>query len=48
MERSKCDNKHECLCPNKTCERNGKCCDCIAYHREQGNLPVCLREKQEN
>jgi len=39
-----CDNKHECTCPKTDCPRHGKCCDCVAFHREGNvNLPVCLR-----
>lgn len=34
-----------CPCP-KECLRHGKCCLCVAHHREHGNLPVCMREKQ--
>ena len=32
-------------CP-KECPRHGKCCLCVAHHREHGKLPVCMREKQ--
>lgn len=37
----------ECPCP-KECARHGKCCACVAHHREYGKLPFCLRtpEKQ--
>ncbi|MFA5452565.1 MAG: hypothetical protein WC248_03230 [Candidatus Methanomethylophilaceae archaeon] len=41
-----CDNKHikGCTCPKVDCSRHAKCCDCVAYHRdEKKNLPVCLR-----
>ena len=34
-----------CPCP-KDCPRHGKCCLCVAHHREHGKLPVCMREKQ--
>lgn len=34
-----------CPCP-KDCPRHGKCCLCVAHHREHGKLPACLREKQ--
>ena len=37
--------KNKCPCPNNACERHGKCCVCVAFHRdEKGNLPVCLRK----
>ena len=32
----------ECPCP-KDCPRHGKCCACVAHHRDLGNLPICLR-----
>lgn len=36
-------NNIECPCP-KDCPRHGKCCACVAHHREKGDkLPVCLR-----
>ena len=41
-----CDNKHKdkCTCPNKSCPRHAKCCDCVEFHKtEKKNLPVCLR-----
>jgi hypothetical protein len=38
------ENKKNCPCPGTGCERHGACCKCVMYHREQGNLPVCLRK----
>ena len=35
-------NYFECTCP-KECPRHGKCCACVAHHREHGKLPHCLR-----
>lgn len=35
----------ECPCP-KECPRHGKCCACVAHHREHGKLPACLRNQQ--
>jgi len=23
------------------CEKRGKCCECVAYHRKRGELPAC-------
>lgn len=43
QEKKLCDNKRECPCHSKDCERYGKCCECVVFHREKGNLPVCLR-----
>ncbi|MDD4983290.1 MAG: hypothetical protein PHH82_00425 [Candidatus ainarchaeum sp.] len=45
MECKKEENKKNCTCPKKDCVRNGLCCDCVEYHRSQGNLPNCLRAK---
>jgi len=42
-----CPNVTECPCTNTECENYGKCCTCVANHRERGNLPVCLRPKEE-
>lgn len=32
----------ECPCP-KDCPRHGKCCLCVAHHRQMGKLPNCLK-----
>lgn len=35
----------KCGCPKaETCPRNGKCCECVAFHRDRGDLPFCLRK----
>ncbi len=31
-----------CGCTYSGCSKKGKCCDCIAYHREMNQLPGCL------
>jgi hypothetical protein len=36
------ENKKNCPCTYPGCPRKGKCCDCIAHHREVGELPGCL------
>ena len=33
-------NLKRCNC-SYPCERKGICCDCIAYHRKQNQLPAC-------
>lgn len=44
MEKAKpCSNTHPCECPEETCPRHGTCCDCVAYHKKRGSLPMCLR-----
>ena len=40
------ENKANCSCPEKNCERNGACCKCVAYHRRCGDLPMCLRKNR--
>ncbi|PIV63881.1 MAG: hypothetical protein COZ37_00095 [bacterium (Candidatus Ratteibacteria) CG_4_10_14_3_um_filter_41_18] len=37
------ENKKDCTCTYEPCERKGICCECIAYHRSQGELPVCVK-----
>ncbi|MEJ2184135.1 MAG: DUF6485 family protein [Nitrospirota bacterium] len=35
-------NAKSCTCTYSSCERRGKCCLCITYHRKKGELPGCL------
>jgi len=35
-------NLQECGCTYVPCDRKGKCCECIGYHRERNELPGCL------
>ncbi len=35
-------NKSRCPCTYEPCSRKGKCCECIRYHWELGELPGCL------
>ena len=42
MECSIDANRDKCTCTYEPCERKGKCCDCIRYHRSLGELPGCL------
>ncbi len=43
-----CSNKKKnlksCNCDYNPCPRKGQCCECVSYHRENGQLPACLRE----
>jgi hypothetical protein len=34
-------NTRQCTCDYEPCPRKGVCCQCIAYHRDQGQLPGC-------
>lgn len=38
----KCPNDIKCACPKKTCFNNGKCCVCVAKHKETDSIPYCL------
>ncbi|NLW29883.1 MAG: hypothetical protein GXY77_00330 [Fibrobacter sp.] len=40
------ENRKKCTCPEATCKRYGACCECVAYHRENGNLPHCLKKNK--
>ena len=33
--------KDRCTCTYSSCERQGACCDCIAYHLSSQQLPGC-------
>ena len=35
-------NKERCACTYEPCDRKGRCCDCILYHKNRGELPGCL------
>ncbi len=30
-----------CNCTYSGCPRHGKCCECMHYHRKNGQLPAC-------
>lgn len=37
-----CDNKRPCPC-TYNCPRHGKCCDCVAHHRDNNEgVPGCF------
>lgn len=35
-------NMKRCTCTYEPCPRKGRCCECIEYHRKNGELPGCL------
>ena len=35
-------NKADCTCTYESCSRKGRCCECIAHHREHNELPGCV------
>ncbi len=34
-----------CNCTYSGCPRHGVCCECITYHRNNGELPACYFDK---
>ncbi|VBB05059.1 Hypothetical protein LUCI_0265 [Lucifera butyrica] len=40
-------NEQNCTCPNKQCERHGKCCACINYHRDSESKVFCMRDNKK-
>jgi len=42
MECKQEENINNCTCTYEPCERKGICCECIAYHRKNQQLPGCL------
>ena len=42
MDCKKDSNKAACTCTYEPCSRKGACCDCVAYHRDNGELPGCF------
>ena len=43
-----CPNKQknfeQCSCSADDCDRKGICCECVAYHRSEGQLPACMKK----
>ncbi|TET89227.1 MAG: hypothetical protein E3J35_10065 [Methanomassiliicoccales archaeon] len=35
-------NKENCNCTYEPCSRKGKCCECLKYHWNMGELPACV------
>ena len=35
-------NKKICNCTYEPCSRKGICCECLHYHRKNGQLPACF------
>ncbi|MFP4169739.1 MAG: DUF6485 family protein [Methanomassiliicoccales archaeon] len=35
-------NMEFCNCTYEPCPRKGRCCECVHYHREKGELPGCF------
>ena len=39
-------NMEHCTC-TFSCSRKGKCCECVVYHRNHGEIPGCFFPKNE-
>lgn len=35
-------NLAQCTCSYSSCERQGLCCQCVAYHRKMRQIPGCF------
>ena len=35
-------NLVNCNCSYNPCSRKGICCECVLYHRKNGQLPACF------
>ena len=35
-------NKSICNCTYEPCSRKGICCECVAYHKGNNQLPACF------
>ena len=46
MNCQKEENLKMCTCSYEGCPRKGICCQCIAHHREKGELPACYFSKE--
>jgi hypothetical protein len=38
-------NVSRCSCTYLSCSRRGVCCECVAYHRQNGEVPGCFFSK---
>ena len=41
MECNISKNKSICNCSYASCSRKGICCECIAHHKDNNELPAC-------
>lgn len=46
MDCRKKTNAEGCACTYSPCPRKGLCCECAAYHRENGELPGCFFSRE--
>ncbi|OEU60396.1 MAG: hypothetical protein BA870_02595 [Desulfuromonadales bacterium C00003094] len=31
-----------CTCTYAACDKRGRCCECVVYHRDKGEVPGCF------
>ncbi len=41
------NNLRQCNCSYEPCPRKGKCCECMHFHRQSGELPACCFTAQQ-
>jgi hypothetical protein len=46
MECNAKDILKKCTCTYEPCSRKGKCCECIFFHKRNGELPGCMFSKE--
>jgi len=39
-------NLENCTCTYVSCSKRGRCCECIAYHRNRGEMVGCYFSKE--
>ncbi len=42
MECKQKDMLKNCTCTYTSCSKRGKCCECVMYHRKNGEIPGCF------
>ncbi len=42
MECTQEKNRERCNCTYEPCHRKGNCCECLAYHTRNRQLPACV------
>ena len=40
-------NLESCPCTYESCARKGRCCECVAYHRKNDELPACYFSREQ-
>jgi len=45
MECKKAENLKNCKCTYPDCPKKGLCCECLAYHLKNRELPACCFDK---